>query len=80
MKKKSNNREYINFDPHKGWPVGEGLYYECLLCGKELSTTEDSFCMCYNLLVDASAGRIGAKHEDKVRLFRFVDDDKNLRA
>ncbi len=66
---KKISREYINFDLKEGWPTREGLFYECLICRTALSTNKDSFCKCYNLVVDASAGRIGAKEEDKVRLF-----------
>jgi len=52
--------EYINFDPQKRWPSGTDLFYECLQCGEELSSIEDSDCLCHNLYVDASVGRIGA--------------------
>ena len=77
MTETPNNRQYIHFDPQEGWFSGKGLFYECLLCGKAISSTEDSDCTCHNLYVDASAGRIGAKQEDKVRLFRFIDGAGN---
>ena len=72
MNKDFIHREYINFDPKQGWPTGTDLFYECSQCGKELSSMEDSDCLCHNLYVDASAGRIGANDLSKIRLFRIT--------
>jgi hypothetical protein len=61
----------IEFDETKGFPTGEGLYYECELCGSRRSTVnikEAGFCDCRNLHVEVDYCRISVKKPESVKL------------
>lgn len=54
----------IEFDESRGFPAGEGLYYECKLCGSRRSTVnarEAGFCDCRNLHIDVDCCRVSIK-------------------
>lgn len=65
----------IPFDPALGWPNAEDLYYECLICGDFVHSSEDDECKCGNMYVDAAAGRAGARSEQKIRLIKVTKSD-----
>lgn len=73
MTDKTQNREYMPFDPNKGWPVGNDIFYECLECKCVLSSVIEGDCLCHNLYVDVDSGRIGANDVGKIRLFRKIN-------
>ena len=62
----------VSFDPAIGWPNAEDLYYECLICGEFVHSSENDECKCRNIYVDAAAGRAGARDEHKVRLVKIT--------
>jgi len=62
----------VTFDPSLGWPNGSDLYYECLICGDIVRSSEEDECRCGNIYVDAAAGRAGAKRGQEVRLLKIV--------
>lgn len=59
------------FDPKKGWPNGIDIYYECMICGDFVHSTEDDECRCRNVFVDAGSGRAGAKREVEVKVVKI---------
>lgn len=64
----------IPFDPSQGFPAAADLYYECGKC-KDLvpSRPEDNVrCSCGSISVDVDAGRLSAKNEKALRLFRLT--------
>lgn len=66
----------VFFDESKGFPAGEGLYYECLLCGSRRSTfdvKDAGFCECRNLHVDVDYCRISVKTPGSVKLIETYD-------
>jgi hypothetical protein len=64
-------RTYQELDAAKNYPVAENLYYECLVCGNVLPSMprENASCMCRNILVNASLGRIEIRDHVKTKLF-----------
>jgi hypothetical protein len=66
-------KEELKFDPRVGWPNGDDLFYQCLVCGDFVCSVKEDECQCRNVYVDAAAGRAGAKDEQKVRLVKFLD-------
>lgn len=69
---RSRDRQYIDFDPSRGWPTGPDLSYECTICGDVLpSLPEDGVgCSCRNIFIDVDAGKMAVKNEAKVKLFK----------
>lgn len=65
-------REYVDFDPSKGWRAGRDLYYECQICGDLVHSISNSRCSCRNVLVEEDSARAGAKDETKVKLVRLT--------
>lgn len=65
-------REYFEFDPKKGYPVGRDIYYECIECGSVIpSTPKDGLgCLCRNIFIDVDAGRVSVKRESQFRVFK----------
>jgi len=64
----------IDFDESKVYPTGEGLYYECKLCGSHVSTVnikEAGFCNCRNLHVDVDYCRVSVKSPNSVKLIKM---------
>jgi len=52
-------------------PSGPNLFYECVLCGKEIPSlpADNIQCECRNISVDVDAGRLSIRHYDSVKLF-----------
>ena len=52
-------------------PVGEDVRYECLKCGSVLNSQPKNAvcCDCYNIIVDADAGRFSVKDPLFFRVF-----------
>ncbi|MBN8711688.1 MAG: hypothetical protein J0I10_20120 [Verrucomicrobia bacterium] len=67
-------KTYLDFDPRKGWPSRSGLFYECQICGDVIASAPAEYarCRCRNFSIDVDAGRMGARDEEKVRLFEEV--------
>ena len=65
-------KQYINFDPEKGYLVGMDLFYECLICGDSVPSIipEKSHCWCLNISMDVEYGRINVGYESKIRLYQ----------
>ena len=69
-------KEYIDYDPSRGHPAGEGLYYECVLCAglvSSLPVPEVEHCSCGNLRKDM--GRLSCRTggDQAMRLARVAD-------
>ena len=66
----------VEFDETKGFPAGDGLYYECKLCGGRRSTfnlKEAGFCKCRNLHIDIDYCRVSIKQPGTVRLLEVSE-------
>ena len=63
------NRAYVSWTPRDGWPRGPFLGYKCTICGESVpsKSSDASQCQCGNVFSDGA--RLGAKDENKVRLF-----------
>lgn len=71
----------IDYDESKGYPTGEGLYYECKRCGSRVSTVnirEAGFCKCRNLHIDVDYCRVSIKSPGSVRLLDISDRKKQI--
>lgn len=67
-------RDYIDFDPARGYPAGRDIAYECLACGGTVSSMPSSeepwTCTCRNVRVDGDAGRVSVDDHARMRAFR----------
>ena len=72
MNNDPKNREYLTFDPSKGYPTGTDLYYECLKCGDVIPSMpgHNTHCKCRNIMLDNDYGRLSIGDHSKLRLFR----------
>ncbi len=68
----TGGRQYIEFDPRKGYPAGPDLFYECGLCGDVIPSIPENAaaCRCGNVRVDTDGGRASIKNDEKLRIFR----------
>lgn len=64
-------RREIHFNPKRGWPSAEGLFYQCMRCGEVIPSKPAvcTGCRCRNIFIDVDAGRLAAEHEDEIKLF-----------
>jgi hypothetical protein len=64
-------KEYLPFDPTQGYPAGDGLFYECLLCGTIVSSlpTDSVGCVCGKIFIDVDYGRCAIREPASVKLF-----------
>jgi hypothetical protein len=65
-------RDYLDFDPARGYPAGARIGYECGLCGAtlpSLSTPPEGRCDCGNVGVDIDAGRVHVGIAGTLRVF-----------
>ncbi|MBK6517934.1 MAG: hypothetical protein IPG04_28395 [Polyangiaceae bacterium] len=67
-------RQYITFDPKKGYPAAPDIAYECTACGGVVSSMptydEPWMCTCRNVRVDGDAGRVSVDDHAKMKAFR----------
>ena len=72
MSTPKKDRVYLPFDPHKGYPAGKHLFYECLNCGDCLPSTppDSTHCSCENIWIDVDFGRMIVRDNDLIRLFK----------
>lgn len=74
---KIRDRARVDFDPNRGWPVGEHLWLECARCGVSVPSQpgpDDAWaCGCRNLRIDADAGRISVDVPGSVSLLRDAE-------
>jgi len=64
-------RNYIEFNALNGYPAGESIFYECLICETILPSLPSHAvaCKCRNVIVDTDAGRIAVKSSENMRIF-----------
>ena len=62
----------VKLDPTKGYPVGPGLFYRCILCGETVpSQPPDSMgCKCRNIFIDVDYARISVKCDSEIELLQ----------
>ena len=67
-------KEYIDFDPTKGYPQEDDLFYECLFCHVEIpsSPAENLCCKCFNVFYDVDEDKFTVQDVTKIALFRQV--------
>ena len=65
-------RKYCRFDPSKGYPFGDDLFYECLRCSDVVpsSPEKSTDCSCGNVMIDVGYSRISVQDHSQVKLFR----------
>lgn len=64
-------RTYIESFHIDSPPVGTNVRYECLKCGSVLNSQPKNAvcCDCYNIIVDADAGRFSVKDPMSFKVF-----------
>jgi hypothetical protein len=65
-------RDYLDFDPARGYPAGAAIAYECRLCGATLPSLPappEGECGCGNVGVDLDAGRVRVGVAGTLRAF-----------
>jgi len=67
----SDERKYLDVDPARGYPAGDAIRYECLVCGDTLLSipAHAGACGCRNVIVDVDAGRVAVKDAAKFRAY-----------
>ena len=62
----------LEFDSNKGWPTAKNYFYKCEECGESIPSqpNKPSRCQCGNLFIDNEAGRLSAKQDDKISLYK----------
>ncbi len=72
--RKKPTKNYRSFDPLKGYPADDRLFYECLQCGDIIpSIPKDSCrCSCRNIMIDIDYGRISIQDNNQIKLFSLV--------
>ncbi|MHB8255490.1 MAG: hypothetical protein ACYDEV_17835 [Acidiferrobacter sp.] len=62
-----NKKTYLAVDASNGYPAGEMIRYECLVCGDTLQSMPQHAiaCKCRNVIVDVDAGRVAVKDSRK---------------
>ncbi|RPI47009.1 MAG: hypothetical protein EHM59_05815 [Betaproteobacteria bacterium] len=56
--------DQMSFDSASAYPTGDGIYFECKLCGDVVGwrPVDASECSCGNLVLDADAGTLNPRH------------------
>ena len=64
-------KSYHSFDPAKGYPAGDNLYYECLKCGDVIPSMpdDDIHCKCRNIMIDVGFSRLTIQDHKQAKLF-----------
>lgn len=67
----NDEKKYLNIDPARGYPAGDTIRYECLVCGDTLMSIPPHAvaCKCRNVIVDVDAGRVTVKNATKFRAY-----------
>lgn len=75
MSNTKTERAYHSFDPELGYPSGEDLFYECQICKAVVPSQPpvDTRCICGNIMIDMSFGRMGVADPKQARLFSLRD-------
>ncbi len=57
------NKKYLVINVARGYPVGDSVFYECLVCGGTMPSIPKHavVCKCRNVIVDVDAGRVSVK-------------------
>ena len=65
------NKNYLDIDTANGYPAGEKIWYECLICGVTLPSIppHSIACTCRNVIVDVDAGRVSVKDLSRFKAF-----------
>jgi len=63
------DRNCLNVDLSKGYPVGSDIEYECGVCGDALASMPvcSVACKCRNVIIDVDAGRVAIKDNSKLK-------------
>ncbi len=63
---------YLNFDHDAGYPAGDDIYYECLLCGESIPSVPSDHigCRCGNVVVDVDYGRLSVGDLPHFKIYR----------
>jgi hypothetical protein len=71
MKGGTEGRRYIEFDPDRGYPAGDDLYYECTRCRWVVSSVAlaNLGCPCKNVFIDIDYGRLCVRDHTLFRIF-----------
>ena len=66
-----NEMKYLDVDQVRGYPAGETIRYECLVCGDTLMSIPPHAvaCKCRNIIVDVDSGRVTVKDATKFRAY-----------
>ena len=71
----AKNKVYIDFSPNQasGYPAGEKIYYECLICMKDIVSIPEYYseCGCGNISVDSDSGRFHVENPDKLKIYNL---------
>jgi hypothetical protein len=56
------------------YPVGERLFYRCILCGDNIASLPDASmtCQCGNISIDVTYGTLLERRRGTVRLMRKI--------
>lgn len=65
------DRNYLVVDVSTGYPAGETIRYECLVCGDSVPSMPQHAvaCKCRNVIVDVEAGRVAIKDSSKFKAY-----------
>ena len=68
-------RKYLPDDFSMGYPAGEAIWYECLVCGSVVPSMPKNAaaCKCRNIIVDADAGRVSVRDLSRMRAYELLD-------
>lgn len=66
-----SEKQYLDAGLARGFPAGEAIRYECLLCGDTLPSIPKHpiACKCRNVIVDIDAGRVAVKDRESFRAY-----------
>lgn len=73
------SKEYLPSSIAKKFPAGPDIYYECLVCGENVSSMpkHSIACKCRNIIVDVDAGRLAVKNLESFEA--YVASQENSR-
>lgn len=76
MMRDTKRRIYKTINPNRSYPAGKRVFYECGVCGDVLPSWPDEsvHCRCWNIRIDADAGRLAIRDHAHARCFCEQDD------